>query len=191
MIETIQSLREKSDQLLEGLSDHQERVASKSLQIASLLGLDQIKAQQIYQAALVHDIGKLTWPENLRKGAPASDADWEIIRSHPQRGAAMLAQTDKWKPIAHLVEGHHERFDGEGYPHKIKSSLLPVGVRILTVCDTADAIVSERSYDRAHSITEMISIIKKSSGSHLDPLIVDCYVKLIAQSQARCAHHRF
>jgi len=167
-----------ADYLLPGLGGHLMRVGDKSAEVAAALGLDQDRIERIGRAGLYHDIGKLAWPEYIRQGNRLSAADFQIIYSHPVIGAEMLESWKDLNDIAPMVRYHHERFDGDGLPDGLAGEEIPLGARIISVCDVADAITMERTYDPARPHQEMVKIIKAAAGSQLDPEVVAVYLDL-------------
>lgn len=174
----MDSLVAIADYLLPGLGGHLSRVGDRAAEVATALGLDQTQVEQIGQAGLYHDIGKLAWPQYIRQGRPLSAADFKIVYRHPVVGAEMLEQSSTLIDLAPLVRHHHERFDGAGLPDGLAGEAIPLGARIISVCDVADAITMERTYDPARPHEEMVKIIKEAAGGQLDPKIVAVYLDL-------------
>ena len=100
-----------------------------------------------------------------------------MIKLHPTKGAGILYNTKEYQGIADIVLSHHERFDGSGYPNKLKGEYIPLGSRIIAVADTFDAITNERPYKRPMSIEAAIKEMRRSAGTQLDPQIVDVFIK--------------
>ena len=100
-----------------------------------------------------------------------------MIKLHPAKGAGILYNTKEYQGIADIVLSHHERFDGSGYPNKLKGEYIPLGSRIIAVADTFDAITNERPYKRPMSIEAAIKEMRRSAGTQLDPQIVDVFIK--------------
>lgn len=102
---------------------------------------------------------------------------WEHIKMHPQIGFDILSKSNKLKPISQIVLHHHERWDGNGYPHKIKEKQIPLGSRIIAVCDSIDAMMSKRPYRNPLSFEKCKHEILINKGIMYDPLIVDCFIE--------------
>ncbi|NIO41954.1 MAG: HD domain-containing protein, partial [Burkholderiales bacterium] len=133
-------------------SGHSLRVAQFSRELAVCLGLSSQKAEEIETAALLHDIGKIdfAYTELINSPAKLSDAEREIIRTHPERGARLLASVSSLsKNVLMAVRHHHEHYDGNGYPDGLVGPEIPVAARIIMVVDTVDAMLSNRPYRAA------------------------------------------
>ena len=180
-----QNVRELYDLLVEVLEQkdpytrgHSERVASYSLQIARNLGLADL--DQIYSAALLHDIGKIAIPESvLRKTGALSKEEYDDIKTHPQRGFNLLLKSSQFEGILDGVLYHHERLDGSGYPCGLKGDEIPMQARIIAVADVYDALPSDRSYRPAMTLQEALALIEAGSGRNFDAAVVDCLLKCI------------
>lgn len=166
-----------ADYMIPGLGNHLYRVGQSSYKVAEAMELDD--AELIGRAGLYHDIGKITWPEHIRRGAPETNQDREIIYSHPVVGAKLLAASDDLAELAPIVRHHHERYDGAGLPDNLIGEDIPLGSRIISVCDTADAITMHRHYDPARPEREMLAIIEAVAGSQLDPIVVSVFAGLV------------
>ncbi|MEW5919647.1 MAG: HD-GYP domain-containing protein [Bacillota bacterium] len=126
---------------------HSERVADMSLDLAGQIGLKGVELERIHIAAHLHDIGKIGVPDQiLRKPGRLLPHEWAAIQRHPEIGYSILNKSSRLKPLALLVLHHHERWDGKGYPEGLKSEAIPLGSRIISLCDAIDAMTSERPY---------------------------------------------
>lgn len=151
---------------------HSQRVSDMSLVVCDLLGLKKDNTQKIHIAAHLHDIGKIGIPDAiLHKKGRLTNEDWEIIKKHPQIGAEILSKSYHLNELKEIVLNHHERFDGKGYPHGLKAEKIPVGSRIIAICDSIDAITSTRYYRKAHSFEFCYDEIEKNLGIIYDPMI--------------------
>ena len=135
------------EQLTEGnLLSHSERVAHWAKGLATFMNLSAPVIEQAAIAGTLHDIGKLQLPTTvLDKPATLTSSEWNIIRTHPERGFRMILNYTH-RDIADAVRHHHERFDGLGYPHGLSGATIPQIARILCVADAFDAMISERPY---------------------------------------------
>nr|WP_236587808.1 HD-GYP domain-containing protein [Tumebacillus amylolyticus] len=132
---------------------HCKRVVQYSILIGRELGLDKHLMQQLEWGALLHDIGKIAVPDAiLKKPGALTEEEWVVMREHPQMGYLMVKNIDFLNEGADVVLHHHERIDGRGYPHQLKSEQIPLLARIFAVADTFDAITSDRPYRKAQSI---------------------------------------
>lgn len=180
-----QNVRELYDLLIEVLEQkdpytrgHSERVASYSLQIARALHLPNL--DEIYAAALLHDIGKIAIPESLlNKPGALSEEEYGAIQTHPQRGFNLLLKSSQFEGILDGVLYHHERLDGSGYPCGLKGDEIPIEARVIAVADVYDALTSDRSYRTALTIREAVIIIRAGRGTKFDPHVVDCLLRYV------------
>jgi HD-GYP domain-containing protein (c-di-GMP phosphodiesterase class II) len=131
---------------------------------------------------LLHDIGKVGIPEHiLRKPSPLTREEWEVMQTHPLLGAQILQPIRYLHPALPIVECHHERWDGEGYPRGLKREEVPLAARIFSVVDTFDAMTSDRPYRRALSVDEAVGEILKAGGTQLDPDLATVFADLCGE----------
>ncbi len=169
---------ELRDQETEG---HSERVTELTLELAQKMGIAGDKMTHIYRGSLLHDIGKMGVSDQiLFKPGPLDDSEWDIMIRHPQSAYNLLAQIDYLKPALSIPYCHHEKFDGSGYPRGLKGSEIPLEARIFAVVDVYDALVSDRPYRPAWNKKDALEHIKKCSGTHFDPQVVEHFLDLIA-----------
>lgn len=177
IIESLVEALEAKDSYTRG---HSERVANFSYELAKSLGIKRTKLEEIHIAAHLHDIGKIGVPDNiLNKRGELSSSDWDNIKKHPLIGYNILRKSNKLKFIARIVLCHHERWDGNGYPLKLKEYEIPQGSRIIAVSDTIDAMMSKRPYRKALSLTECKQELIKNKGKMFEPKIVDHAIKIL------------
>ena len=140
----------------------------------------------LYKAAPLHDIGKVGIPDNiLNKMGPLSDEEWQIMKSHAAIGEAVLSSADievgddrgVMKKAIQIAGGHHEKWDGTGYPRGLKGNEIPLSARIMALADVYDALVSERVYKSGWDHEDAVKEIVSKSGSHFDPLVVDALIE--------------
>jgi diguanylate cyclase (GGDEF)-like protein len=154
---------------------HSERVADLAARIARRLGSDDSLIELTRLAASLHDLGKLAIPEEiLRKPSELNESERLVLQRHPQIGYRMLESLGV-EPIAEWVLHHHERWDGDGYPDRLRGDEIPLGARIIFVADAYDAMTSERVYRRPLSPREALEELERCSGSQFDPQIVDAF----------------
>jgi len=157
---------------------HSTRVADTSYTLGSLLGLKYTDLELVHMAAHLHDIGKIGVPDYvLHKKGKLTDDEWLLMKEHPKIGYNILSKTDSLKCIAKIILHHHEKFNGTGYPNKLKGNEIPFNSRIITVCDSIDAMLSNRPYRSALSYNYCKEEIIKNSGIIYDPNIVDCLIE--------------
>ncbi len=168
---------ELRDQETEG---HSERVTELTLNMARHMGISEEQIIHIYRGALLHDIGKMGVSDTiLLKPGPLSEREWEIMHRHPIYAYEMLAPIAYLKPALNIPSCHHEKYDGSGYPRGLRGEEIPLEARIFAVIDVFDALTSDRPYRQAWKREEALEYIKKESGAHFDPLIVELFLNLL------------
>lgn len=152
---------------------HSKRVAMYSARIAQAMGLGEEEQIIIYQAGLLHDIGKILTPESvLFKPRKFNRTDYNIIKKHSIDGEKMVSFLSSFKEHASIIRHHHERFDGKGYPDGLKGEDIPFLSRIMSIADAFDAMTTNRIYKARKGIKEAIFELKKCLGAQFDPYIV-------------------
>ncbi len=174
---TLESLVTALDVRDQETRGHSVRVATHSLDIARMLGIDDEQDLAcIYRGALMHDVGKIGVPDAiLLKPSGLTDEEWEFMRRHPAMGYRILAQVPYLRPAAKIVLAHHERWDGGGYPRRLKEENIPLGARVFALCDTYDAIISDRPYRRGQSPDAALAEILRCAGTQFDPTVVEAF----------------
>jgi HD-GYP domain-containing protein (c-di-GMP phosphodiesterase class II) len=136
--------------------------------------------KRIELAGELHDIGKVAIPETiLSKPGPLDQEEWEFIRRHTEIGERIVTAAPSLAHTGELIRSHHERYDGSGYPDRLAGEDIPFGASILAVCDAFGAMTKERPYSDAITIAEALSELRRCSGSHFHPRVVDAFCKLI------------
>jgi len=159
---------------------HSNRVSAICKAIATKMNLDKDAINQLGTAGLIHDIGKIGIDEKiLNKDGMLTDDEREDIEKHPEIGWRLLSSTDEFSELGQLVLTHHEKWDGRGYPNGLKGLEIPLEARILVVADSFDAMTNERTYRKGMSNEEAIIELKRCSGTHFDPDIVDVFVNQV------------
>lgn len=152
---------------------HSQRVARFGVRLALGLDLSRKQAVLIRQAGLLHDIGKVAVPSRLLdKPASLTSVEFGVIQKHPQLTIDILQSVSSLAPLAAIAGGHHEHFDGSGYPLGLKGEEIPIEARVLAVADAYDALTSDRAYRQALSPIKAVEILEKETGSHFDPAVV-------------------
>jgi putative nucleotidyltransferase with HDIG domain len=158
---------------------HSKRVTEYTLLIAREIGVPQEDLTDIERGALLHDIGKIGISDNiLLKPGKLTEPEWTEVRKHPEIGYHMLKGIDFLGKSVQLVLQHHERFDGAGYPQKLKGEDILLGARIFAVVDTFDAMTSDRPYRKALGYQAARDEIIRCSGSQFDPRISQAFVNI-------------
>lgn len=161
---------------------HSKRMAEYAVATARRLGLSLNQAETIRYAAILHDIGKIGINDRiLGKPESLTEKEWSKVKEHSSVGADILSQIDAFKEASKLVYSHHERYDGEGYPKKLRGEDIPIGARILAVVDTYDAMTSKRPYRPAYSPQRAITELKKRTGTQFDKKVVEAFLKVLNQ----------
>lgn len=146
------------------------------------LGLSMSTAEVIRYAAILHDIGKIGIDDRiLGKQNGLTAEEWTKIRKHPGIGKDILIQINSLNKASELIYSHHERYDGKGYPSKLKGEDIPIGARILAVIDAYDAMTSRRPYRPAHSAKEAIDELKEKAGAQFDGKVVEAFLKVLSR----------
>jgi response regulator RpfG family c-di-GMP phosphodiesterase len=181
---------------------HVARVACASQLVANAMGIDEVLTEAIFLTSPLHDIGKIGVSDSiLLKPGPLTDEEMEIMRTHCMIGAAILLETpsgfgdfgeaflgtDHDKGIeadvllqtaSEICLTHHERWDGEGYPHHLAGDAIPIAGRIVAISDVYDALRSERPYKKAFSVDKALNIIQETRGTHFDPDVCDAFTSI-------------
>jgi diguanylate cyclase (GGDEF)-like protein len=152
---------------------HSQNVAALAIRLATVLGFDEAHVRQLELAALMHDVGKIALSDTiLKKAGPLDEAEWAEVRDHSARGQQILGATELAEVLP-WVRGHHERFDGTGYPDGLAGREIPLEARILAVCDAYEAMTSERSYRAAIAPPTARGELVAGRGGQFDPHLVD------------------
>jgi putative nucleotidyltransferase with HDIG domain len=163
---------------------HSERVAKIAIDMAMELGYQQDRLDDLQCAALLHDIGKIGVPQSvLDKPGKLTVEEYDIIKNHPSLGARILAPIRAYKRLIPIVEQHHERYDGKGYPFGKSGEQIHLSARIMALADTFDAMVSERPYRLGISQEKAIRIIREEAGHQFDPRIVEAFNQVISRQK--------
>ncbi|MDW8107555.1 MAG: response regulator [Armatimonadota bacterium] len=158
---------------------HSERVAAYTMAMANRLNLSEDELHAIELGALLHDIGKIGVPDSiLYKPGPLTPEEWEVMKQHPIIGYQMCMKVDALRPAAPIVLHHHERWDGQGYPHGLAGEAIPLGARIFAIADALDAMTSDRPYRRALSFAQARDEIVRCAGKQFDPRMVELFLEI-------------
>ena len=179
-LDSIQVLRytvEAKDTYTRG---HSDRVSEYSVLIGEKLGLSEDELKTLRIGGLFHDIGKIGIPDSiLQKEAKLTDDEYSQIKNHPSIGAHILQDATIFKDIIPIVKYHHEKYDGTGYPCRLKGEDIPYMARIAVVADTFDAMTSKRSYRDALSLDYVKSEFERCSGTQFDPKIAKVFLDIL------------
>jgi two-component system, cell cycle response regulator len=179
--------RQAGDALLQALQErepdlrgHVDTVAELALAVGRALGLDSDELFQVARAADLHDVGKLAVPDAiLNKPGPLDDVEWSFMRQHTIVGDRILSAAPALEPVAKLVRASHERYDGHGYPDNLAGDDIPLGARIVAVCDAYHAMTSDRPYRKAMPAQHALLELRRCAGLQFDPDVVKAFCQLV------------
>lgn len=174
---TIQALAEALETKDIYTRHHSERTVNHALMVADELSLSSKDKEYIRYAAILHDIGKIGIPEAiLNKPARLTPEEYQLMKQHPVMGAEIVRQVEFLAPVVPLVRHDHERYDGEGYPDRLRGEQIPLGARIVAVVDAYDAMTTDRIYRKAPGSAYAMNELKQCSGTQFDPLVVEAFL---------------
>lgn len=176
-VETLRYTVEAKDVYTRG---HSDRVSEYSVLIGEKLGLSEEKLRQLRIGGLFHDIGKIGVPDAiLQKPGKLTDEEYSEIKNHPSIGAHILSSSDYFKDMIPIVKHHHEKYNGNGYPSKLKGEEIPYLARITAIADTFDAMTSRRVYRDELELDYVKEEFRKNKGEQFDPNITDVFLELL------------
>lgn len=156
---------------------HCNRVADYALIITEALGLQQDIKDDIEHGSWLHDCGKIGVPEHiLNKNGPLTTEEMDVVKKHPEWGIDVVRPTKHSDVLVNIIQYHHEKFDGTGYPARKKGKDIPLEARIVAIADIFDALTTNRPYRKAYKLPEALEIIKTMRGMELDPDLVDIFI---------------
>ena len=181
--------RQSRDVLLRALQERAPELAERHAAVARLaeavgerIDLSAEQRVQLRQAADLHDVGKLAIPEEvLHKPGPLEPEEWVFVRRHPLIGERIIGAAPALAAAAKLVRSTHERFDGGGYPDGLAGDQIPLGARVIAVCDAFTAMTSPRPYAPQRTVPEAIAELRQYAGSQFDPAVVDALSELVVE----------
>ena len=158
------------------LETHLEGVALLAAGLGRCLELGGEEMDVIARAARMHDVGKMAVPDQiLKKPGPLNDREWEVIRTHTLIGERILASAPALVPVAKLVRSSHERWDGGGYPDGLSGEEIPLGSRIIAICDAYEAMVENRPWRSSKDSDAALAELRHCAGTQFDPDLVDIF----------------
>jgi putative nucleotidyltransferase with HDIG domain len=161
---------------------HMKDIAEYSVEIAKKRGLSEKDIENIRKAALLHDLGKVSVPDNiLMKEGKLTEDEMEIIKRHPSIGAKMIEQVEPLRQAREIVKHHQECYDGSGYPDGLKGEDIPLGARIVAVADAFGAMTTTRPYRKSLSVDQAVAELRKYSGIQFDPDIVEIFLAILKE----------
>lgn len=178
--QTLQSLVnaiEAKDPYTKG---HTQRVSKYTVGTATAFGMTDREVERLRCAAELHDIGKIGIREGIiNKSGKLTDTEYHTIKDHVEMGEKILKPITYLQDILPVIRGHHERWDGSGYPDGLKGENCPLGARILAIADAFDAMTSQRSYNKPVTFPDALERIREASGKHFDPRVVEAFEKYV------------
>lgn len=176
-IKTLISVINAKDRYTYG---HVERVVIYSRLMAEKLKLNEKDRDTLIYGAYMHDIGKINIPQDiLMKKMKLTNDEWAQLKDHPANGVEIIKPVKSLQHVIPLIIGHHERYDGKGYPNNLKGEEIPFLARVLTVVDSFDAMTSNRPYNNRKSYDEAIEELRKCKGTQFDPEIAETFIEVI------------
>lgn len=164
---------------------HIARVMDLSVRLAHAVGLSSTAVRQLRRAAALHDIGKVNVPDSvLNKPGPLSDSEWQSMKKHAITGGEIVRRlgSPDAEQVASVVRHHHERLDGQGYPDGLSGEAIPLAARIVSICDSFDAMISDRPYRQGMPVAKAVSILRSGAGTQWDARLVEAFVtKVVPQ----------
>jgi HD-GYP domain-containing protein (c-di-GMP phosphodiesterase class II) len=178
-IQALEAVLESRDPYTAG---HQARSANLACAIAEEMGLSPDKIEGIHMAGIIHDIGKLSIPaEILTKPSKLTKLEYSLVKEHPHSGYDMIKEIESPWPLAQIVQQHHERMNGSGYPGNIKGDDILIEARVLAVADVVEAMASHRPYRPSLGLEEALKEIEKNKGILYDDVAANACLKLFRE----------
>lgn len=160
---------------------HSSRVSHYAVKTAKKMNLGRARIHNLFIASILHDIGKINIPEEvLKKPAKLTDEEFALVKKHPGDGAEMLRQT-AYADLADIVEQHHERVNGRGYPFGLKDEEILTEAKIIGVCDTFDAMTEDRAYRKAFTAEYAMKELKDLAGIQYDAAVVEAFEQVLQE----------
>jgi HD-GYP domain-containing protein (c-di-GMP phosphodiesterase class II) len=156
-------------------------VTKLSVAVGQALHLEAEDLVNIRHGSYLHDIGKMAIPDHiLLKPGPLTDEEWEVMKQHPVRSREFLSEIPFLQGAIPIAYSHHERWDGTGYPDRLKGEEIPLLARIFTVVDNWDALTSDRPYRKAWTDEKVTGYLKENAGKMFDPQILEVFLSVIS-----------
>lgn len=171
---------------------HSRNVTYYATELAYAFGMNDDLAEIVREAALLHDVGKIGIPEQiLNKPGKLTDEEYEIVKGHVESSIGIIRHLPSLDYVIPAVIGHHERYDGNGYPRRIAGEDIPVSARILCIADSFDAMISKRPYKEPYSVNVALKILEEQAGLQFDPKLVPIFVELVQNGSIKVCEEDF
>ena len=181
--QSLTSLVRALEEVDQDTEEHVERTRNMGIALGKRLGLSDIQLTILELMCLLHDIGKIAVPlDILNKPGKLTDAEWAVLRSHPDKGYQIALASKELKPVAGYIRHHHERWDGKGYPANLAGEDIPVLSRIISIVDAYDAMVNDRCYRKAMSSEYAMNEIRSNAGTQFDPHMAVAFLELLTEN---------
>ncbi|HXA28880.1 MAG TPA: HD domain-containing phosphohydrolase [Candidatus Angelobacter sp.] len=162
---------------------HCERLVEYADSVATCLRLAPEESEALRLGACLHDIGKIGVPDVLLQKANGLDEEeWLVLRRHAEIGAAILADIEGWGEVRRVVRHHHERYDGNGYPDRLRGMMIPLGARVVSVVDAYDVMTAGRPYSPPRPAEQAMEELIRQRGSQFDPDVVDAFLEVLERN---------
>jgi HD-GYP domain-containing protein (c-di-GMP phosphodiesterase class II) len=190
-ISAVESMADVVDRRDPYTGQHSQSVADHSVRIARAMRLPESEIELIRLAARVHDLGKIAVPDEvLHKHGRLTEAEFELMKKHPETGVEILSKFPEYSRGRELVLAHHERIDGLGYPRGLLGKAIPLGARIIAVADSWDAMTSDRPYRKALDAEVALAELMRGRGTQWEPAIVDAFASTLPGGVSAPGRHR-
>jgi putative two-component system response regulator len=167
---------------------HCERLVEYAENVADCLSLAPEERETLRLGACLHDIGKIGVPDVLLQSSQGLDEEeWLVLRRHAEIGAAILEDIEGWSEVRRIVRHHHERFDGGGYPDKLRGMMIPLGARVVSVVDAFDVMCAGRPYSPPRPPEVAVQELIRQRGAQFDPDVVDAFIEVLERTRGRIA----
>jgi HD-GYP domain-containing protein (c-di-GMP phosphodiesterase class II) len=182
LLATIESLVSALEIQDPATGRHALAIVELAARVGRRLGLAPAAVRRVEHGAALHDIGKIGVASDLlRKPGPLDEDEMRAMRCHPELGARILEPVPRLRAVAPIVRASHERFDGHGYPDGLAGEEIPLGARVVAVCDAFDAMTSDRPYQRGTNVDAALEELRRHAGTQFDPDVVRVFTALMAR----------
>jgi len=165
---------------------HAKAISRLIKAMGKTMKLSEAEISSLNYAALLHDAGKMKLPSQLlEKVKPLTEAEYKLIEKHPQKGVELFRNMEILRPAIPIILHHHERYDGQGYPSKLKRDKIPLGSRLLSILDTFDAMYFGRPYKGRHTLIKIEDEFRKQKNKQFDPKLVDIFLSILKRKSMR------